>query len=53
MFRFGVILVAIAVLLGLTALAFAALDKLPHPVRVGVTLSGALALGTWFLLDCS
>lgn len=51
MFRFGVILVALSVLFALTSLALAASEKLPHPVRVAVTLAGALVLGIWFLLD--
>ena len=45
MLRFGVVLVAIAVLFTLTALAVAASGKIGHPFRVAAALGALLLLG--------
>jgi len=51
MFVVGVILVALALLFGLTELALAADGRVRHPLRIVLVLCAALAIGLAFLME--
>jgi hypothetical protein len=51
MFQFGVIVVALAVLLSLATLAMAAARKLGHPLRALLGLVATLLIGLVLILD--
>jgi hypothetical protein len=51
MLQLGVILVAVALLFGLTTLAFGVAGRLGHPFRVALALGAALVVGIALLLE--
>lgn len=51
MFVFGVVVTALAVLFGLTGLAFWAGGRVSHPVRILLALAALLLLGLALLLE--
>jgi hypothetical protein len=51
MFLLAVTVVAVAILFLLTTLAFAAQERVSHPLRVTAALAAVLALGLVLLLE--
>jgi hypothetical protein len=51
MFTLGVVLTALAILFGLTGLAFWAGGRVSHPVRILLALAALLLLGLALLME--